>query len=57
MNCCKSVKHSHEECQQAVSGIKELIEQIARIEDLEIKNHVCASAIDICNKLLREPLK
>jgi uncharacterized protein YoaH (UPF0181 family) len=49
------VKHTHEQCQQAVQGIKDLIEHISRIEDIVVKNHICDSAIDLCNNLLREP--
>ena len=48
------VKHTPEQCQQAMKGIKDLIEQIKRIEDPEVKKHVCDSAIDICNNLLRK---
>ena len=48
------VKHTQEQCKQAMQGIKELIEQIRRIEDEEMKRHVCDSALDICNNLLRE---
>jgi len=49
-----TVKHTPRQCQQAMQGIKDLIEQIRRIEDLEMKRHVCDSALDICNNLLRE---
>jgi len=48
------VKHSPDQCHQAVIGIKKLIEQISRIDDLEIKRHICDSAIEICDNLLRE---
>jgi len=58
MNCCDTpVKHTQEECQIALAGIKKLIERIDRIEDEYLRHHVCESAIDICNKLLREPPK
>jgi hypothetical protein len=51
-------KHSHEQCQTAVSGIKNLLEQIKRAADKNSNTiHVCESAIDICNNLLREPDK
>jgi hypothetical protein len=49
-------KHTHDQCQTAVSGIKTLLEQIKRLTDKDNNAvHVCDSAIDICNKLLREP--
>ncbi len=52
------VKHTHEQCQQAVSGIKSLLEQIKRASDKDSNAiHVCESAIDICNQLIREPKK
>lgn len=51
------VKHTHEQCQVAVSGIKELLEQIKRLSNDETSKHVCESAIEICNNLLREPKK
>jgi hypothetical protein len=50
-------KHTHEQCQQAVNGIKDLLERIDSINDYVERKHVCESAIDLCNKLLREPLK
>jgi len=49
-----AIKHTPEQCEQALAGIKDLIEQIKRIEDEDVKKHVCESAIDICNNLLRE---
>jgi len=51
------VKHTHEQCQQAVAGIKDLIEQLQRLTTDETSIHVCESAIDICKNLLREPSK
>lgn len=51
------VKHTQQECQVALAGIKELIERIDRLEDKNLRHHVCESAIDLCNQLLREPLK
>lgn len=51
------VKHTQQECQVALAGIKELIERIDRLEDENLRHHVCESAIDLCNQLLREPLK
>jgi hypothetical protein len=51
-------KHTHNQCQTAVSAIKNLLEQIKRSSDKDSNAiHVCESAIDICNKLLREPEK
>jgi len=47
-------KHNQAECDIAMNGIKDLIEQIKRIDDKDVKNHICESAIDICNNLLRE---
>jgi len=52
-----TVKHTHQQCQQAVQGIKDLLKQIAHIEDDDLRKHICESAIDICNNLLREPPK
>ena len=49
-----TVKHNKEQCAEAMNGIKELLEQIKRIEDNDVKKHVCDSAIDICDNLLRE---
>jgi len=49
------VKHSYEQCHQALDGIKNLLRQIMNIEDIVIRNHLCESAIEICNNLLREP--
>ena len=48
------IKHNKEQCAQAMQGIKELLEQIKRIDDVELRNHICESAIDICDNLLRE---
>ena len=49
-------KHTHTECQTAVSAIKSLLEQIKRSTNKDSNTiHVCESALDICNKLLREP--
>lgn len=49
-----TVKHTPKQCAQAMNGIKELLEQIKRIDDVELRNHICESAIDICDNLLRE---
>ena len=49
-----TVKHTPKQCQQAMAGIKDLIEQIKRIDDPVVKKNVCDSAIDIFNNLLRE---
>jgi hypothetical protein len=51
------VKHTHTECQTVVSGLKELIKRIDLIEDNSTRHHTCEAAIDLCNKLLREPEK
>jgi len=52
----KKHKHTHTECQTAVSAIKSLLEQIKRSTNKDSNSiHVCESALDICNKLLREP--
>jgi len=52
-----TVKHTHEQCQTAVEGIKKLIRQIDKIKDKDLRHHICESALDICNNLLREPEK
>jgi len=52
-----TVKHTHTQCQQAVGGIKELLEQLQRLSTDDTAKHICESAIDICNNLLREPEK
>ena len=46
-------KHNQKECEQAMNGIKDLVEQIKRIEDETTKKHVCDSILDLCNNLLR----
>jgi hypothetical protein len=51
------VKHTQEECKQAMTAIQGLVEQIKRIEDKDVKNHVCDSVIQLCDQLLREPKK
>jgi len=51
------VKHTHTQCQTVVSGLKELIKRIDMIEDEYTRHHTCEAAIDLCNKLLREPEK
>jgi len=51
------VKHTHTECQTVVSGLKELIKRIDMIEDAYTRHHTCESAIELCDKLLREPEK
>ena len=50
-------KHTPEECAVAMNGIKDLVEQIKRIEDEDVKKHVCDSIIDLCNNLLRNGKK
>jgi len=50
----KPYKHNQAQCVQAMQGIKDLIEQIKRIEDEDVKKHICDSAIQICNQLLNE---
>jgi len=53
-----AVKHTHEQCQTAVGAIKNLLEQIKRSANKNSNSiHVCESALDICEKLLREPKK
>jgi DNA-binding ferritin-like protein (Dps family) len=48
------VKHTQAECKQAMAAMKELVEQIKRIDDQEVKNHVCDSIIQLCDQLLNE---
>ena len=50
------VKHNPEQCSEALAGIKDLIEQIKRIDDADVKKHVCDSAIQICDQLLNEKI-
>lgn len=50
------VKHSPADCAQAMQGIKDLIEQIKRIEDADVKKHICDSAIQLCDQLLNEKI-
>jgi hypothetical protein len=49
------VKHTYEQCHQALEGIKNLLNQLKHINDLELRKHLCESAIEICDNLLREP--
>ena len=51
------VKHTQEDCKQTMAAMKELVEQIKRIDDQDVKNHVCDSVIQLCDQLLREPNK
>ena len=51
------VKHTQEQCKKSMTAMKELVEQIKRIDDQEVKNHVCDSVIQLCDQLLREPNK
>ena len=51
------VKHTQEQCKKSMTAMKELVEQIKRIDDQEVKNHVCDSVIQLCDQLLREPKK
>jgi|APSaa5957512535_1039671.scaffolds.fasta_scaffold66716_2 hypothetical protein len=52
-----NVKHTHEQCQKCVSGIKELAEQLKRMASEDTSKHVCDTILDICDQLLREPKK
>jgi len=48
------VKHNQAQCLQAMIAIKDLVQQIKRIEDEDVKKHVCDSAIQLCDQLLNE---
>ena len=48
------VKHNQAQCLQAMIAIKDLVQQIKRIEDKDVKNHVCDSVIQLCDQLLGE---
>lgn len=48
------VKHTPQDCKQAMNAIKKLVEQIKRIEDEDMKKHVCDSVIQLCDQLLNE---
>jgi uncharacterized protein YutE (UPF0331/DUF86 family) len=48
------VKHNQAQCLQAMIAIKDLVQQIKRIDDEDVKKHVCDSALDLCNQLLRD---
>jgi len=52
-----TVKHSHAQCQQSVTAIKDLLKRIDKLEDETMRRHICESAIQICDQLLREPKK
>jgi len=51
------IKHTHEQCQKSVRAIQDLINRIDNIEDKTVRKHICESAIQICDQLLREPKK
>jgi hypothetical protein len=51
------VKHTQEQCKKSMTAIKDLVEQIKRIEDQDMKKHVCDSVIQLADQLLREPEK
>jgi hypothetical protein len=48
------VKHTQEQCKKSMTAIKDLVEQIKRIDDEDVKKHVCDSAIQLCDQLLGE---
>jgi hypothetical protein len=48
------VKHTQEQCKKSMTAIKDLVEQIKRIDDEDVKKHVCDSAIQLCDQLLNE---
>ncbi len=50
----KLYEHSKDECRQVVVGTKELIQQIANIEDKELRKQVCESAIEMCDRLIND---
>ena len=48
------VKHNQAQCLQAMIAIKDLVQQIKRIDDEDVKKHVCDSVIQLCDQLLNE---
>ena len=48
------VKHNQAQCLQAMIAIKDLVQQIKRIDDEDVKKHVCDSDIQLCDQLLGE---
>ena len=48
------VKHNQAQCLQAMIAIKDLIQQIKRIDDEDVKKHICDSAIQLCDQLINE---
>ncbi len=48
------IKHTPQDCAIAMTAIRDLVEQIKRIEDEDVKNHVCDSVLQLCNQLLNE---
>jgi hypothetical protein len=51
------IQHSKEQCQQSVKALKILITKSIEIEDESISKHYLESALQLCDQLLREPLK
>jgi len=51
-----SHKHTHEQCQQSVKAIKDLIKSIDQV-NAESRNHTIESVLQLCDQLLREPKK
>lgn len=50
----KAYKHDEAECRVVVSGTRDLIKQIANIDDPELRKHVCESALEMCDRLLQD---
>jgi hypothetical protein len=49
-------KHTHEQCQQSVKAIKDLIKSIDQLDE-QTRKHTCDSVLQLCDQLLREPKK
>ena len=47
-------KHTQKQCEEVFESVRDLIKQIDRIDDKETRHHICESAIEMCDRLLRD---
>lgn len=47
-------KHTQKECKVVLESVKDLIRQINNIEDKELRKHICASATEMCDRLIKD---
>lgn len=47
-------KHTQEECKEVFKSVRDLVSQIDRVQDKDLRHQLCLAAMEMCDRLLRD---